>query len=73
MSMVMCCRFFLTPKHETEQWLTSTVDECVSNQKKLLNSKAALEKQVQATENEMRELLQHSPALARAIATNTSE
>ena len=53
-------------------WLASTVEDCVGEQKRLLNSKAALEKQGQATENEIRELLQHSPALARAIASSSN-
>ena len=70
---MLYCRFFLTAKQETEDWLSTTIDECVATQQRLLNSKGALEKQVQAAEGEMRELLQHSPALARAIATNTAE
>lgn len=67
------CRFFLTPKQEAVEWLNSTIDECVVNQKQMLDSKEALEKQVKATEGEMRELLEHSPTLARAIASNTSD
>lgn len=65
--------FFLTPKQEAVEWLNSTIDECVVNQKQMLDSKEALEKQVKATEGEMRELLEHSPTLARAIASNTSD
>ncbi|KAK9806648.1 hypothetical protein WJX73_003938 [Symbiochloris irregularis] len=60
--------YFLSPKQETVDSLELKLKDCASQQSNLLSKKDALERQTKATENELRELLQHSPALVQAIA-----
>lgn len=69
---VAFCRFFLTPKSEVIEQLSQTDKQAVEDRKKLLDRKEVIEKQIMAAEKELRELLQHSPALAQAIAARSS-
>ena len=65
-------RYFVTPREEVLQHLTDTDAEAKKQSSVLLQKREVLEKQIKAAEGELRELLQHSPALARALATHDS-
>ena len=54
------------------QRLTETDAEAKKQSGMLLEKRDMLEKQMKGAEGELRELLQHSPALARALASNDS-
>ena len=62
----------LTPKEDVQKQLAATDTQAVDERKKLLDRKEVVEKQIDDTEKELRELLQQSPALAQAIATNSA-
>ena len=65
-----CGRYFLTPQEELRKPLTETDAEAKKESTLLLEKREVLEKQSKAAEAELRELLQHSPALARALASH---
>lgn len=65
-----CCRYFLTPQEEIRKHLEETDAEAKKQSTSLLEQREVLEKQTKAAEAELRELLQHSPALARALASH---
>jgi hypothetical protein len=61
-------RYFLQPRSKILEELTDRERTCTAELERLKGSRAALEKGAGAAEGELRELLQSSPALARALS-----
>ena len=67
LSCLVCPRYFLLSRGEIVDDLTELERSCTSELERLTASKKALEKSTKAVEDELRELLGSSPALARAL------
>ena len=61
------CRYFLKPKSQVLQDRKDTATSCQAEIKTLKETQSAVQRALAAVENEFRELLQHSPALQKAV------
>jgi hypothetical protein len=63
------CRYFLSSKAKVESELASYIQAQQDEAQKLTSQRARAERGLLETENEIRELLKHSPELANKLAT----
>ena len=61
-------RYFLTPKPQLVQDRKDSAISCQADIKALKDTQASVLRALEAVENEFRELLQHSPALQKAVS-----
>lgn len=62
-----CCRYFVAPKAEIVSELTSKVSATDADLEGLKSQKEAVERKMQETENELRELVRASPSIVRKL------